>query len=54
MNLTLTLTYSKSTKGTHVYKDACDDAPVPSLYIRKSALAGDRPTTITVTIKGEK
>jgi hypothetical protein len=32
-----TLTLDRSTKGTHVYKNDADDAPIPSLYIKKSA-----------------
>ena len=47
---TLTLTLFKSTKGTHVYGDDSDDAPIPSVYIKKHALPKVPPETITVVI----
>lgn len=47
-----TLTHDRETKGTHVYKNDKDDAPIPSLYIKKAAFGKkDAPTKITVEIK---
>lgn len=41
----------RDTKGTFVYKDESDDAPIPSLYIKKSAVTkGEAPKSITVEI----
>ncbi len=48
MNLEMTLT--KSTKGTHVYGDSSEGAPVPTLYIKKDAFTSQPPEKITVTI----
>ena len=46
------LTFDRDTKNTNVYKNADDNAPIPSLYIAKSAFAkGDAPKKITVEIK---
>lgn len=42
--------YVKSTKNTHVYSDCSELTPVPTLYIKRSALSVDKPKTITVTI----
>ena len=44
--------YVKSTKNTHVYGDCSEKTPVPTLYIKRSALM-DRPETIKVTITHE-
>ena len=44
------MTYSKSTKGTHVFV-APADAKITSLYIRKEAFGSEAPKTITVTVK---
>jgi hypothetical protein len=46
----LTLKYSKSTKGTHVYTDASPEAPIPSVYIKRAALPASPPQTITLTL----
>lgn len=45
------LKLDRDTKGTFVYKNAEDDAPVPSLYVKKSAFSGDAPKKITLTIE---
>lgn len=49
------LTYTKSTKGTHVYTDSegaeVADVPIPSLYIRRGFIPNTPPKTITVTIE---
>lgn len=49
MQVTMTLT--KSTKGTHVYTDDSIDAIIPTLYIKKSGLSKVPPETIKVTIE---
>lgn len=41
----------RDTKGTFVYKNSDDDASIPSLYIKKSAVSGEAPAEITVEIK---
>jgi len=47
-----TLKLERETKGTFVFKNDEDDAPIPSLYVKKSAFKkGDAPKTITVEIK---
>jgi hypothetical protein len=44
------LTLKKSTKGTHVYSNDSEDSPVPSLYIKKSALPDKPPVKISISI----
>lgn len=44
------LTKARDTKNTYVFKNESDDAPIPSLYIAKSAFDGDAPESITVTV----
>lgn len=53
MAKTVTLTHNRETKGTHVYKDADDAAPIPSLYIAKEAFKDPAkpPPQLTITIK---
>lgn len=47
-----TLTLDRETKGTKVYKNGDDNAPIPSLYIKQAAFKkGDPPQTLTVEIK---
>lgn len=46
-----TLKFERDTKGTNVYKNDADDAPIPSLYVKKTAFKkGDPPKTLTVEI----
>jgi hypothetical protein len=46
-----TLKFERDTKGTHVYKNDEDDAPIPSLYVKKTAFKkGDPPKTLTIEI----
>jgi hypothetical protein len=46
-----TLKFDRETKGTNVYKNGDDDAPIPSLYIKKTAFKkGDPPKTLTIEI----
>lgn len=45
------LTKERDTKGTFVYKNDADNAPVRSLYISKDAFGdGEAPASITVTV----
>lgn len=46
-----TMKLSRDTKGTQVYKNDDEGAPIPSIYIKKSAFKGDPPETITIDIK---
>ena len=46
-----TMKLDRETKGTHVYKNEDEGAPIPSVYIKKSAFKGDPPATITIDIK---
>ena len=48
---TTTLTKARDTKGTYVYKNGDDSAPIPSLYIKKTAFTGDAPESIKITIE---
>lgn len=46
----ISMTFRKSTKGTHVYEGP-EDSPIPTLYIRKNGLPASPPVFITVTIE---
>jgi len=46
-----TLKLDRDTKGTFVFKNDAEDAPIPSLYIKKHAFPGDAPKSITVEFK---
>ncbi|RKZ85796.1 MAG: hypothetical protein DRQ39_06615 [Gammaproteobacteria bacterium] len=46
----INLTLRKSTKNTHVYSDDSEDAPMPSVYIKKSAFSGEPPPVIRLTM----
>lgn len=47
----LTLKYSESTKGTHVFTDDSAFAPIPTVYIKHSAFGGSvAPPSITLTL----
>jgi len=46
-----TVTHDRETKGTHVYKNPADDAPISTLYISKVAFKGEAPRTLTIDIK---
>lgn len=46
-----TLKLAKDTKNMNVYKNDEDDAPIPSLYIAKTAFKKEAPRSITVEIK---
>lgn len=51
MALKVKMKLDRETKGTHVYKDGSDRAPIPSIYIKKSAFKSDAPEEITIEIK---
>lgn len=53
MELKVKLTLSKSTPGTHVYSTSDAQAPVKSVYIAKSAITGEPPKEVTLTITTE-
>jgi len=42
--------FVKSTKGTHVYGDSNDDAPISSVYVKRSSLPKSPPDEIEITI----
>jgi len=44
------LTFKKETKNTVVYENTEDNAPVPTLYIKKSAFPDGAPDEITLNI----
>ncbi len=51
MTITQTMTYKKSTKGTHVFENQDDAVAVSSLYISRAALPIPVPQSITLTIE---
>ena len=53
MKKTINMEWSKSTKGTHVYSSDAPDAPVSSIYIKKSGLPSEAPKKLTLTIDYE-
>jgi hypothetical protein len=48
----LEMTFSKSTKGTHVYvaKATGNPPPITSLYVARWAFDGEPPADMTVTL----
>lgn len=52
MTHTITMTYAKSTKGTHVFEAKPNGTPpaVTSLYIQKWAIPGEPPKEIEVQV----
>lgn len=47
-----TMKLERETKGTQVYKNDDDNAPIPSVYIKKAAFGKkDPPKSITIEIK---
>ena len=51
MKLEVKMKYKKQTKGTYVYNEVSGGSPVPSLYVRKEAIDGDKPKTITLSLE---
>lgn len=51
--VTVQMTLTKSTKGTHVYNDNGSETPIPTLYIKKEALPSPPPATIKITVEFE-
>ena len=53
-----TLTFKKSTKGTHVYEDTDEGTAIPTLYLRKEplekAFGGSVPAGIVVIVEEVK
>jgi len=48
---TIEMDHSKSTKGTQVYTNEGDGVPITTLYIQRSAFAGEPPAQITVSVE---
>lgn len=48
---TLSMKFSKSTKGTHVYVDETPNTPITQIYIKKEGLSSQPPQEIEVTFK---
>lgn len=51
MKKTITMNWTKSTKGTHVYTNDENESPVSSIYIKRSSLPSEAPQSISLTIK---
>lgn len=45
--------HAKTTKGAQQYKEDATDYKIGTLYLRKDALDGDTPKTVTVTVTYE-
>lgn len=45
------MTFTKSTKRTHVYSGVGDTSAIPSLYIQQTYLPNPPPQRIKITIK---
>ncbi len=53
INVKTKLRKDRDTKGTFVYKNGDEGAPIPSLYIKKGAFGKDEaPDEIEISIKG--
>ena len=53
MKKTIKMSWTKSTKGTHVYANDEADSPVSSIYIKRGGLPSEAPANITLTIDYE-
>jgi len=51
MKKTITMTWTKSTKGTQVYGCNDTETPVSTIYIKRNALPDKAPANITLTIE---
>lgn len=51
MKTQVQLTFSKSTKGTHVYIAQLDTAAIQSLYVKRAALPTTPPEELLITIE---
>lgn len=49
--ITVKMTFSKSTKNTHVYLSDNHDDPISTVYIQRSELPKEPPQVIKVTIE---
>ena len=47
----ISMTFTKSTTGTHVYGCADADTPIPAVYIRREALPKNPPAELTLTLQ---
>ena len=50
LKIEVPMTFKKATPGTFVFEAADPDAPVTTLYIRKTGMPDGAPKTITVTV----
>ncbi len=48
----VTLAFERETKNTVRYSTDDEDAAVNPLYIQKSAIKGDVPESVTITVEG--
>ena len=53
MNQLIDMTYSKSTKHTHVYKAVGSEAAIETIYVKNKNLPTPAPDTIKVTMSYE-
>ncbi len=51
MKKTVTMEWTKSTKGTQVYSCNNTDTPVSTIYIKRNALPDKAPADISLTIE---
>jgi hypothetical protein len=51
MKKTVTLEWTKSTKGTQVYSCSDTNTPVSTIYIKRNALPDKAPADIMLTIE---
>lgn len=49
--LTVALSFSKETPGTYRFDATDPDAPITSLYVRKSGMPDGAPKSITITVQ---
>ena len=49
--IAVVLDHSKETKGTHVWATEDKEAPVTSIYIKKSHFKTDPPQQIKITVE---
>ena len=48
---TIELTFSKSTKGTHVYSAKDETAVITGIYIKRTALPATPPPTVELVLR---
>lgn len=53
MKKTIKMEWTKSTKGTHVYANNDPASPVSTIYIKRSGLPENAPSSVTLTLEFE-